>query len=164
MNGLITTTPPNATSPIWGQIAKLCHDYSTKVACLITILETFRDNPEIGPSLVHDSAITELKKAEAGYCKSFEALVNISNSTTATYHTLVESHGNCERLIKELTASGGNSNLVTNSVLIIQTQKALIEQEMLETEECQCQTWQTIEAVHFACKWKARERNEAFCC
>ena len=163
MNGLITMTPPNATSSIWGQIANACRDYSEKVFSLITILETFRDNPETGPLLVPESAITELKEAIAGYCKSFAALVNISNSTTATYHTLVESHGECERVIKELTASGGNSNLATTNVLIIQTRKALIEREMLETEEAQCQTWQTIQAVQFACESKVRGKNEAFC-
>ena len=98
--------------------------------------------------LAPDNGIAELEELEAVLCKNFEELVTTSNFMAATYHTLVQQHAAFERSIKELTASG-NSNTVSSQVQLLQNQKALVEQGMVQMEDGQCQIWKATQATHF---------------
>ena len=95
-----------------------------------------------------DNGLAELEQIEALLCKNFDELVTKSNSMAATYHTLVQGHAACERSIKELTASG-NSNTVSNTVQLLQNDKAQIEQGMVQMEDAQCLVWKGTQDMQF---------------
>ena len=98
-----------------------------------------------------DNALAGLEKLEAVLCKNFEEMMTKSNSVAATYHTLMRRHAACERLKKELTASG-NSNTVSNKVQLLQNVKAQIEQDMVQLEDVQCLVWKGTQETHFVRK------------
>lgn len=141
--------PPMVTiSAIRLELKQLRHAYAKGLSSLHAIANTLMAD---GAASVQDDALAELGTLLASLCESFDVLVNISNSTTRFYHTLVQRHGDCEQSIKELTASG-NSNIVTNNVQLLQNKKTLVERTMLLMEEVQHETWKILQDMQIICK------------
>ena len=146
---LIMNNPPAVTtSTIWDEELRSYDSHLNTLSSFIAVLSTLYTDVDIS---VPDNAVAELEKVKAGCCKDFDTFVTISNSMTATYRTLVQRHGDCERSIKDLTASG-NSNTVTINVQVFQIQKAQLEREMLYLEKAQCRRWKRIPVVQKTCK------------
>lgn len=143
------SVPPRVTiTAIRLELGQLSHAYANSLSSLHAILATLIADEA---AYVPDDVLTELETLEASLCKKFDVLVNISNSTTAFYHTLVQRHGDCEQSIKELTASS-NSNIVTNSNQLLQNMKTQVEQTMLLMEEVQHGTWEITQDMQILCK------------
>ena len=92
--------------------------------------------------------ITRFEELEVQCHTCFDNLITDSNRMTASYHKLVEEHGECERWIKDLTASGVNANRLT----ALGNQKAEIEREMIDVEDTQTKTWEAIKSTQNSCK------------
>lgn len=135
------------------RIAQSAHNDVKGMAASRNCFETFR---------VAEGAAAELERIQASFYENFDTFVTISNSLTNTYHTMVQIHENCERIIKDITTPGASNHVTINvhNVQNVQTQKAQIERDMLELEKLQCETWKTIQALHEASKWTARESCE----
>lgn len=97
------------------------------------------------------SAAAQVDKVQVTIYRQLERLVKTSNAITASYHTLVQGHENCEGMIKKLAVQGPLNGLIAN----IQAHKALIEREMLKTEDLQSMIWTEIQKGQMAGKWKA---------
>ena len=120
----------------------------------VAIYGTTPSDLEMGTSLGADdaaAAAAELEKIKAGYGNLLDALVTVSNRVTASYHMLVEMHGDCERWIKKITAlDPSNSSVLTGRLQLYRFQKARVERRMLATEKMQYKIWKTIQSVHVA--------------
>lgn len=112
-------------------------------------LQTMCSDEETGALSPENKDAEELGKVQARFYTTFDTLMTNSNSLIATYRTLVQCHGDCERLMKELVALGP-SNSVTATVQTLQNHKAQLEQDMLVAEGVQCETWKTIQVLHDA--------------
>ena len=97
---------------------------------------------------VPDDTIASLEALEVVLCEKFDTMVTLSNSMIADYHNLVQDHGHCEQVLKELTASG-NSNVVANNVQLLQNAKALVEQDMVMVEDAEGQIWKMVQEMQF---------------
>lgn len=119
--------------------------------------QIFRVDLETGALCLAEGAAAELEMVRASFHKDFDTLLTTSNSLTATYHKLVEMHGRCERMVKDFTTLGLSNGVTTtlHNIQHVQTQKAQIERDMLEVEQVQCDTWQTIQGLHEVSKWMA---------
>lgn len=108
-------------------------------------------------------AAAELAQQQARIYDQFEIMVTTSNSITATYHTLVQMHGDCERTIKESAAQGPSNGFITNvqHVQHVQARKAEIEGAMLEVENVQWKYWTEIRELQIASKCTAFKSCQA---
>ena len=147
----IMNIPVGVTATIGDRVRQ---SSDTLSALSIAIFGTLLPDLEIRTSSASDNAATaaaELEKVKAGFDKMLDALVTASNGTTASYHDLVQMHGDYEQRIKMITALGHSSS-ITLAILVqlYRIQKTQIERRMLITEGLQCHIWERIQSVHVA--------------
>lgn len=119
---------------------------------VLDTLSTILSDPDLIASSGRYDAATEFKRTQAGFYDCFDKLMAASKSLIAAYHSMLEMHKDCARMINQLLALGQPNSVVGQH---IRARKAQIEQDMLEMESIQCETMRSIQLLHDGSKWIA---------
>ncbi|KAF6218504.1 hypothetical protein HO133_005853 [Letharia lupina] len=112
---------------------------------VLDTLSTILSDLDLVSSSGRYDAATGFKKTQAGFYDCFDKLMAASKSLIAAYHSMLEMHKDCARMINQLLALGQPNSVVVQH---IRARKAQIEQDMLEMESIQCETMRSIQLLH----------------